>query len=148
MPILFESRRKHIQRFLVLTSLSIAIIWFPVIQLIISQQFLIDCPLVIVLDRTQWRDKNIFMISVVWYHHVFPIYWNVLSKKGASNFQEQKALIKPVLKLLKNYQITIIGDREFHSIELATWLRKEQKRRKQKFDFIRRKERHFFSERR
>ncbi len=135
LPILFESRRKHIQRFLVLTSLSIAIIWFPVIQLIISQQFLIDCPLVIVLDRTQWRDKNIFMISVVWYHHALPIYWNVLEKKGASNLKEQKALIKPVLKLLKNYQITIIGDREFHSIELATWLRTEQKRRKQKFDF-------------
>ncbi len=108
LPILFESRRKHIQRFLVLTSLSIAIIWFPVIQLIISQQFLIDCPLVIVLDRTQWRDKNIFMISVVWYHHALPIYWNVLEKKGASNLKEQKALIKPVLKLLKNYQITII----------------------------------------
>ena len=88
LPILFESRRKHIQRFLVLTSLSIAIIWFPVIQLIISQQFLIDCPLVIVLDRTQWRDKNIFMISVVWSHHALPIYWNVLSKKVASNFKE------------------------------------------------------------
>ena len=135
LPILFESRRKHIQIFLVLTSLSIAIIWFPVIQLIIAQQFLIDCPLVIVLDRTQWRDKNILMISVVWYHHALPIYWNVLEKKGASNLQEQKALIKPVLKLLKKYQITIIGDREFHSIELASWLRKEQKRRKQKFDF-------------
>ena len=43
LPILFESRRKHIQRFLVLTSLSIAIIWFPIVQLIIAQQFLIDC---------------------------------------------------------------------------------------------------------
>ncbi len=135
LPILFESRRKHIQRFLVLTSLSIPLIWFPIIQIIISQQFLMDCPLVIVLDRTQWRDKNIFMISVIWHNHALPIYWNVLEKKGASNLQEQKALIKPVLKLLKNSQITIIGDREFHSIELATWLRKEQKRRKQKFDF-------------
>ncbi len=135
LPILFESRRKHIQRFLVLTSLSIAIIWFPVIQLIIAEQFIIDCSLVIVLDRTQWRDKNVFMVSVVWYRHALPIYWNVLEKKGASNLQEQKALIRPVLKLLKDYQITIIGDREFHSIELATWLRKEQKRSKQKLDF-------------
>ena len=53
LPILFESRRKHIQRFLVLTSLSIPLIWFPIIQIIISQQFLMDCPLIIVLDRTQ-----------------------------------------------------------------------------------------------
>jgi len=83
LPILFESRRKHIQRFLVLATLSIPLIWFPIIQFIIAEQFIIDCPLVIVLDRTQWRDKNIFMISVVWYHHALPIYWNVLEKKGA-----------------------------------------------------------------
>ncbi len=120
LPILFESRRKHIQRFFILTSLSIPLIWFPIIQFIIAEQFIIDCPLVIVLDRTQWRDKNIFMISVIWYHHALPIYWNVLNKKGASNFKEQKALIKPVLKLLKNYRITIIGDNEWNSIELAT----------------------------
>jgi hypothetical protein len=135
LPILFESRRKHIQRFLKLTSLSIPLIWFPLIQLIIEHQFLINCPLVIVLDRTQWQDKNIFLISVIWHRHALPIYWNILNKKGASNFQEQKALIKPVLKLLRKYQIIIIGDREFHGIELATWLRKEQKKRKQKFDF-------------
>ncbi len=33
--------------------------------------------------RTQWQDKNIFMISVVWHRHALPIYWNVLEKKGA-----------------------------------------------------------------
>jgi hypothetical protein len=135
LPILYESRRKHIQRFLTLTSLSIPLIWFPLIQLIIEKQFVGNCPLVIVLDRTQWQDKNVFLISVVWCRHALPIYWNILNKKGASNFSEQRALIKPVLKLLSKYQIILIGDREFHSIELATWLKQEQKKRKQKFDF-------------
>ncbi len=32
LPILFESRRKHIQRFLVLKQLSICLIWFPIIK--------------------------------------------------------------------------------------------------------------------
>jgi hypothetical protein len=45
-----------------------------------------------------------------------------LPKKGASNLQEQKAILKAVLKLLKSYQLIVLGDREFHSIELANWL--------------------------
>jgi hypothetical protein len=45
-----------------------------------------------------------------------------LPKKGASNFREQKAILKAVLKLLKSYQLIVLGDREFHSIELANWL--------------------------
>ena len=135
LPILFESRRKHIQRFLSLVSLSIPLIWFPIIQFIITQQFIWEAPLIIVLDRTQWKDKNIFMISVIWHSHALPIFWNILEKKGASNFSEQKALIKPVLKLLNKHYIIIIGDREFHSIELAAWLKKEKQKRKNKIDF-------------
>jgi hypothetical protein len=145
LPILFESRRKHIQRFLILKSLSIVLIWFPIIKLIITQQFPVDFPLIIALDRTQWKDNNIFMISVIWHHHALPIYWNILSKRGASNLNEQKALIRPVLKLLNKYHIIIIGDREFHSIELATWLKKEKQRTKKKIDFaLRQKKDTFF----
>ena len=145
LPILFESRRKHIQRFLILKSLSIVLIWFPIIKLIITQQFPVDFPLIIALDRTQWKDNNIFMISVIWHRHALPIYWNILSKRGASNLNEQKALIRPVLKLLNKYHIIIIGDREFHSIELATWLKKEKQRTKKKIDFaLRQKKDTFF----
>ena len=135
LPILYESRRKHIQRFLVLASLSIPLFWFPLIQLIIQQQYILEHPLIIVLDRTQWKDKNILMISVVWHHHALPIYWNILPKKGASNLGEQKAVIRPVLKLLNNYKIILIGDREFHSIKLADWSEKEKKRRKKEIHF-------------
>lgn len=35
---------------------------------------------------------------------------------------EQKALFTSVLLLLKDYQITVLGDREFCSIELGQWL--------------------------
>ena len=87
-----------------------------------------DFPLIIALDRTQGLDNNIFRISVIWHRHALPIYWNILSKRGASNLNEQKALIRPVLKLLNKYHIIIIGDREFHSIELATWLKQEKKK--------------------
>ena len=78
LPILFESRRKHLQRFLVLTSLSIPLIWFPIIQFIITQNIPLNFPLIIALDRTQWKDKNIFVISLIWSRHGLPIYWNIL----------------------------------------------------------------------
>jgi hypothetical protein len=53
LPILFESRRRHIQRFLVLTGLSITLIWFPIILTIIHQQIPYNFPLIIALDRTR-----------------------------------------------------------------------------------------------
>ena len=36
LPILYESRRKHIQRFLLLPKLSISLFWLPLIKLIIQ----------------------------------------------------------------------------------------------------------------
>jgi hypothetical protein len=39
LPIKFESRRKHIQRFLVLFSFSLPLFWFPIVKQIIQQEF-------------------------------------------------------------------------------------------------------------
>jgi len=35
---------------------------------------------------------------------------------------EQQAVLKPVLRLLKQYQLVVIGDREFRSTALSSWL--------------------------
>jgi hypothetical protein len=43
-------------------------------------------------------------------------------QKGSSNLREQKALLCPVLRLLKGYYVIILGDREFRSVRLAHWL--------------------------
>ena len=56
-----------------------------------------------------------------------PIYWHILSHKGASNLTEQKAVIRPVIRLLKDQKIIITADREFHSIFLSHWLKKYHK---------------------
>ena len=75
------------------------------------------------LIERAWRDKNIFVISLIWEHRALPLYWQILlSKRGSSNLQEQQLLIPPILSLLKNYQIVILGDREFGSVKLARWL--------------------------
>jgi hypothetical protein len=59
-----------------------------------------------------------------------PIYWLLLAKKGSSNFYEQVATIRPILKLLKDYKLVVIGDREYRSTALALWLTNK------KIDFI------------
>jgi hypothetical protein len=69
------------------------------------------------IDRTQWQARNLFVVSVVWDKRAIPVYWQLLSKIGSSNLAEQKALLRPVLRLLKNYQIILVADREFHSIK-------------------------------
>ena len=66
------------------------------------------------------------MISLAWKKRAIPLYWKILTHKGASNLTEQKAVIRPVIRLLKGQKIIITADREFHSIFLSHWLKKYQ----------------------
>lgn len=122
LPIKYESRRRHIQRFLQLRAMSVVLIWLPLVEKIVKLKFKPGERLYLAIDRTQWSDKNLFMIAVIIEKRAIPIYWQFLSKKGASKLVEQQALIRPVLRLLKSYELVVLGDREFHSVELAKWL--------------------------
>lgn len=125
-PVLFESRRRCIQRFLMLPILKIELLWFPLIKYILRTSLKKTRVLVLAIDRTQWRDKNIFFVSLIWDKRAVPLYWQILTKKGSSNLGEQQALIRPVLRLLKNYKIILLGDREFGSVKLASWLQQKK----------------------
>jgi hypothetical protein len=122
LPIQENSRRRHIQRFLISKKLSVVLLWFPIIEAILARLFKPKSQLIIALDRTQWKDNNILMVSVIYFKRALPIYWCILDKEGCSNLQEQQKVLRPVIRLLKHYQLVVIGDREFHGIELASWL--------------------------
>jgi hypothetical protein len=122
LPIQQNSRRRHIQRFLNLTRLSVVLVWFPVIKEIITQRIPQGKRLIIALDRTAGRENNILMASAIYQKRAFPIFWVLLSKKGASDLREQQVVLRPVIKLFKTHQIVIVGDREFHSVDLAQWI--------------------------
>lgn len=147
MPILYESRRKKIQRFLVSSSLSLSLFWFPIIKSIVEKEFKRVERLILVLDRTQWQDNNVFMISVMWKKRALPIYWLVLEKKGSSNVREQIALIRPVLKLFSHYEVVILGDREFHGVELSYWLKQRNKKAKKSIYFAFREKNNIYMKR-
>lgn len=62
-PIKYQSRRKHIQRFLVLPQLTNQCIWLPIIKkwLKVNQEKKRICYLAI--DRTRWQERNLFVAS-------------------------------------------------------------------------------------
>ncbi len=125
LPIQQNSRRRHIQRFLNLTRLSVVILWFPLIKEIITRRIPKGKQLIIALDRTQWQENNLLMVSAIYQKRAFPIFWILLSKKGASDLREQQSVLRPVIKLFKTHKIVIIGDREFHSVDLAQWIHRQ-----------------------
>jgi hypothetical protein len=122
-PITFESRRKKIQRFLSLHSLTIEKIWFPIVTAWLETQFTSEKIIYVVIDRTSWACVNLFMISVVWDKRAFPVYFELLPKLGCSNVHEQKAIISKVIRIFNNYKTCVLGDREFCSVHLANWLK-------------------------
>lgn len=125
-PILFESRRKKIQRFLSLPIFHTETLWFPIIKNWLSQNFSTNQIIYLVIDRTIWERKNLIMISLIYDQRAIPIYFEFLSKQGSSNLTEQVSLISKVLPLFKDYQILILGEREFCSVKLANWLREQK----------------------
>ena len=77
---------------------------------------------ILAIDRTQWKGRNVFMVSLVWGKHALPLYWEVLNQVGNSDLKTQQRLLKAVLPLFKHYPVLVLGDREFHSPKLAAWL--------------------------
>lgn len=65
LPIQQNSRRRHIQRFLSLKRLSVVLLWFPLIQQIITRHIAKGKQLIIALDRTQWKENNIAIATTV-----------------------------------------------------------------------------------
>lgn len=125
-PIQFESRRRNLQRFLMVPQLSAKALWFPVIKYWLKQHFERGQPVLVVIDRTQWKHHNLLMVSVVYGKRAIPVYWQLLDKQGQSSFAEQKGVLRPMFKIVRRYQAVVLGDREFHSVALADWLRQQR----------------------
>jgi hypothetical protein len=118
----FESRRKRIQRFLSLPNLTIEKVWFPIVQEWLKTHFNDEKIIYLAIDRTNWSNINLFMVSVIWDKRAFPIYFTLLAKLGNSNISEQQDILSKVMPLFQDYKICILGDREFCSVKLAKHL--------------------------
>jgi hypothetical protein len=122
-PITTESRRRKLQRFLDIPQLTIALIWFPLISYWLTTYCSVGQTLSIAFDRSQWGCINLFTIALLWQRRAIPLYWCVLPKLGNSNLSEQTLALQQVLPLLKEYKVMVLGDREFCSVDLGSWLK-------------------------
>jgi hypothetical protein len=69
---------------------------------------------------------NILTIALVWKKRAILFFWSLLPKLGNSNGTEQISAIAAILPLLKDYQVVVLGDPKFCSVELANWLRQKR----------------------
>jgi hypothetical protein len=65
---------------------------------------------------------NLLVVSWVIQGRAIPINWQLLDKLGSSNLEEQQSVITPITCLLPEHSFVLLGDREFCSKGLATWL--------------------------
>ena len=89
--------------------------------------------LTLIIDRTEWTrlgiHLNLFLCSMAFNGRSFPIFWLLLSKRGCSSLDDQKALLTPVLTALATQPTlapiptNVVADREFCSPQLAKWLK-------------------------
>ena len=121
-PILFESRRRNLQRFLILPQLSPQALWFPILKHWLKKHCHRGQALRLVIDRTSWQHHNLLMVSLVYDKRAIPLFWHLLDHQGQSNLAEQQRVLRPVLRLLRSYAVLVLGDREFHSVALGQWL--------------------------
>ena len=100
-------------------------IWFPILQAWLAQNFDQNQPIYLAIDRTNWKQKNLLMISIIYDKRAIPVYFELLPKLGASSFAEQTKVFSQLLKLFNSYRTVVLGDREFCSVKLANWLREQ-----------------------
>ena len=62
------------------------------------------------------------MVSMIWSRRAIPLAWRLLQHVDNSNQEEQESVLSPILERLKEYEIVVLGDREFCSLDLAAWL--------------------------
>jgi hypothetical protein len=124
----YESRVRNLQRFLDLPQLTAKLLWFPLIKQLVKQEFrhqpsnrqqrrrikklqlIHQGHLFLIIDRTQWQERNLIVLSLAWGKHAIPVYWEILPKKESSNLREQKKVLTPVLRLLKPYPVLVLAD--------------------------------------
>lgn len=78
---------------------------------------------VLVIDRTQWKEINIFFLCVEYQGIAIPILWQCLDKKGNTNTLERESLMEDYINLFGKDNISYLtADREFIGKSWFKWL--------------------------
>lgn len=78
----------------------------------------------LVMDRSMINDTiNVLHVAVVFHGRALPLGWVEVPHEGMSDLALQQELLRWVAGCLpKRVSVSLVADREFHSIWLATWI--------------------------
>lgn len=82
LPVKFESRRRKIQRLLILPHLTIAKISFPLVSYFLETYCPSTAVLYVAIDRTQWACTNLLMLSLIWDKRAIPRSLGAVTETG------------------------------------------------------------------
>ena len=122
LPILASSRLKTLQRFLNSPRFCKEKLWWGIWMELMMGYWKKKETIILAIDRTSWQKYNLLVVSWIIQGRAIPINWQLLDKLGSSNLEDQQAVIHPITCLLPDYSFVLLGDREFCSQHLATWL--------------------------
>lgn len=78
---------------------------------------------ILIIDRTQWKDNNIFFLAIMYQNVAISILWDTLDKKGSSNTLERISLIEDYVNIFGKENIKyLVADREFIGKDWFKWL--------------------------
>jgi hypothetical protein len=122
------SRYKRLQRFFKSFSINYLAIAKFIFGLFFSDQ---NKKFYLTIDRTNWfwgKSKiNILTLAIAYEGVAIPIFWTLLDKAGNATAQEHQAIIERFVNLFGKGRIEgVLGDREFASGELFSWLNKQE----------------------
>lgn len=121
-----SSNYKRIQRFFNSFEIGYQSIAICIVQLMNQSK-----PWILTLDRTNWKlgnsNINILMLGIVYRGVAFPIFWQLLDKRGNSNTQERISLMEQFIEVFGVDAILYLcADREFVGQEWFRYLRRNK----------------------
>jgi hypothetical protein len=79
---------------------------------------------ILIIDRTEWGDVNIFFLAIEYQGVAIPVLWEVLEKKGSTNTLERISLIEDYVNVFGKENIKYLtADREFIGKDWFKWLK-------------------------
>ena len=73
-------------------------LWFPIVKEVSSRQLKPGSQLIIALDRTQWKEYNVLMVSAIVQKRAFPLFWTLLDNNtsDSSGRETRSTVLKKV----------------------------------------------------
>lgn len=117
-----ETNYRRLQRFFALFSFDFEDLARVLLALRTSTE-----PLVLVMDRTEWRfgsrTINLLVVGYLESGITVPLLWKELDKAGATNEEERMDLLKRLLPLVEPRHVeAFVADREFIGEQFFAWL--------------------------